>query len=468
MRSFLFFLALPLASAFLAIKDSSAEKSCVAEDSKMRSAFQNKLAGICEDMCKEVGAYPQCAQCPGFVAPDSTPGVMTWDELLEHMDNLVEWGQGEIKGWHSQAAKLIQTQTESCVVSDLKHRLAVQNKMAGICEDMCKEVGAYPQCAQCPGFVAPDSTPGVMTWDELLEHMDNLVEWGQGEIKGWKGQAAKFLQTQHNSKVVATTDEKSCVSADSKARVAFQNKLAGICEDMCKEVGAYPQCAQCPGFVAPDSTPGVMTWDELLEHMDNLVAWGQGEIKGWRSQAAKFLQTKEGSCMSNDLKHRAAVQNRMAGICEDMCKEVGAYPQCAQCPGFVAPDSTPGVMTWDELLEHMDNLVEWGQGELKGWRSQAAKFIQTSNSNAACSSEDLQHRVQLQNKLAGICEDMCKEVGAYPQCAQCPGFVAPDSTPGVMTWSELLEHMDNLVGWGQGMIKDWHSQAAKLLQIHAH
>jgi len=147
-----------------------------------------------------------------------------------------------------------------------------------------------------------------------------------------------------------------------------------------------------------------------------------------------------------------------------MCKEVGAYPQCAQCPGFVAPDSTPGVMTWDELLEHMDNLVEWGQGEIKGWHSQAAKFLQTHGKTEACTSEDLQHRVQLQNKLAGICEDMCKEVGAYPQCAQCPGFVAPDSTPGVMTWDELLEHMDNLVDWGQGMIKDWHSQAAKFIQ----
>merc|ERR1712151_912294 len=74
----------------------------VSADLSLRSQVQNKLAGICEDMCKEVGAYPQCAQCPGFVAPDSTPGVMTWDELLEHMDNLVEWGQGEIKGCHCQ------------------------------------------------------------------------------------------------------------------------------------------------------------------------------------------------------------------------------------------------------------------------------------------------------------------------------------------------------------------------------
>merc|ERR1719377_9221 len=44
-----------------------------------------------------------------------------------------------------------------------------------------------------------------------------------------------------------------------------------------------------------------------------------------------------------------------------MCKEVGAYPKCAACPSFVPPDPTPGVMTWDELLTHMDNLADWGQ-----------------------------------------------------------------------------------------------------------
>merc|ERR1719378_1528543 len=43
-------------------------------------------------------------------------------------------------------------------------------------------------------------------------------------------------------------------------------------------------------------------------------------------------------------------------MCEDMCKEVGSYPECPGCPNFVPPDPTPGVMTWDELLTHMDNL----------------------------------------------------------------------------------------------------------------
>ena len=71
------------------------DKACAAMDLKNRAALQSKLAGMCEDMCKEVGAYPNCAQCAGFVPPDSTPGVMTWEELLEHMDNLSEWGHGQ-------------------------------------------------------------------------------------------------------------------------------------------------------------------------------------------------------------------------------------------------------------------------------------------------------------------------------------------------------------------------------------
>ncbi len=35
------------------------------------------------------------------------------------------------------------------------------------------------------------------------------------------------------------------------------------------------------------------------------------------------------------------------------------------CVSSVPPDPTPGVMTWEELLEHMDNLVDWGHDELK-------------------------------------------------------------------------------------------------------
>eukprot|EP00929_Paragymnodinium_shiwhaense_P000773 TRINITY_DN1009_c0_g1_i2.p2 TRINITY_DN1009_c0_g1~~TRINITY_DN1009_c0_g1_i2.p2 ORF type:complete len:197 (+),score=54.67 TRINITY_DN1009_c0_g1_i2:68-658(+) len=181
---------------------------------------------------------------------------------------------------HSASAVLLRAKHEekSCLAADLKRRAQFQNKLAGVCEDMCKEVGAYPKCSQCPAFVAPDATPGVMTWDELLEHMDNLSSWGHEELKTWAKQASAL-------QMGAAQTEEACQEAEQKIRAKFQNKLAGVCEDMCKEVGAYPKCSQCPAFVAPDSTPGVMTWPELLTHMDNLVAWGQESIKGWHAQA---------------------------------------------------------------------------------------------------------------------------------------------------------------------------------------
>merc|ERR1719491_2141636 len=193
-------------------------------------------------------------------------------------------------------------------------------------------------------------------------------------------------------------------------------------------------------------------------------------MRAWK-KTASVLQTAqnkstegEAACTAELLKRRAQLQNKIAGACLKMCKEVGAFPKC-NCPDFVEPDSTPGVMTWDELLEYMDKLVDWSGDTMRAWKKTASVLQTAQNKStegeAACATEDLKHRAQLQNKLAGICETMCKEVGAYPKCT-CPNFVEPDSTPGVMTWPELLEFMDNLAAWGRDSIKGWHKQASVL------
>merc|ERR1719172_161592 len=188
-----------------------------------------------------------------------------------------------------------------------------------------------------------------MTWEELLEHMDNLVDWGHDQLKAWAKQASA-LQMKKKAPTSASVflegaknDEKSCQATDLKYRSKMQSKLAGMCEDMCKEVGAYPNCSQCAGFIPPDPTPGVMTWEELLEHMDNLVDWGHDQLKAWAKQASAlqtkmkmkvravasapatpaFLESDEKACEAMDLKHRGQVQGKLAGMCEDMCKEVG-------------------------------------------------------------------------------------------------------------------------------------------------
>merc|ERR1719401_2976168 len=155
-------LVLPTA-AVLNLRSAQTENACVAADLKHRIALQNKLAGSCEDMCKEIGSYPDC-KCPDFVKPDETPDVTTWDELYGYMDTLVEKSISHLKGWKEQAGmpnkfapnvSLAQLSQEACEAEDLKHRIALQNKIAGSCEDMCKEIGSYPDC-KCPDFVKPD------------------------------------------------------------------------------------------------------------------------------------------------------------------------------------------------------------------------------------------------------------------------------------------------------------------------
>merc|ERR1719511_479094 len=75
-------------------KSSASSQACVAEDLAARVMVQNRLAGICEDMCKSVGAYPKC-ECPAFTAPGADPssGNLNWDELLKFMGDLVTWGK---------------------------------------------------------------------------------------------------------------------------------------------------------------------------------------------------------------------------------------------------------------------------------------------------------------------------------------------------------------------------------------
>jgi len=225
MKCFIFALLFTTATAVVNLRKTDA---CAAEDLKRRMQLQNRLAGDCEEMCKEVGAYPKGCTCPDFVQPDSTPGVMTWPELLAHMDNLVEWGgpRGLLKQWQSQASSVLQTglDAKACAALDLKHRSQVQNKLASACLDMCKEIGAYPKC-ECPGFAPPDATPGVMTWEELNEHMDNLVAWGLDMLKKAKARAGSFIQ----NKTVADVKNQTIAKKVANRTVADVKKASGTC-----------------------------------------------------------------------------------------------------------------------------------------------------------------------------------------------------------------------------------------------
>jgi chromosome segregation ATPase len=80
------------------------------DDEKRRVALFQSLTVLmkdandaCVEMCKNTGAYPNCA-CPRFEPPDSTPGVVTWDELYDMFDSLKDQGREMLKKYHKISA----------------------------------------------------------------------------------------------------------------------------------------------------------------------------------------------------------------------------------------------------------------------------------------------------------------------------------------------------------------------------
>ena len=78
------------------------------------------------------------------------------------------------------------------------------------------------------------------------------------------------------------------------------------------------------------------------------------------------------ACLTEVLKHRAAVQNKLHEFCVDMCKELGAYPEKCTCPEYTdTTDKTPGVMTWDERLTYRADVSNNGHAVIKDWTAGA-------------------------------------------------------------------------------------------------
>ena len=175
----------------------------------------------------------------------------------------------------------------------------------------------------------------------------------------------------------------SCEAEDLAVRAQLQNKLADVCIDMCKELGAYPEKCTCPDYAdTTDKTPNTHTWEELLKYIDSVETFGHAKNQEWtkkysaiqRAKSAQSLVSVSKACLSQDLKHRAMVQNKLRDVCIDMCKEVGAYPEKCTCPNYTdTTDKTPTVVTWSELLGYMDSVADSGAAAIKSWHAAAAR-----------------------------------------------------------------------------------------------
>jgi hypothetical protein len=160
----------------------------------------------------------------------------------------------------------------------------------------------------------------------------------------------------------------SCENRDRALRVLLQDKLGNMgvhCEDMCKDMGAYPDC-QCPGFAGMPASAD-----------DN------------RACIVKYCQDPDSPC-PND-----------------------AFVTCVKSNTEVS-----ALLQWDSIFQKLQNGTNSYIQVMKKVREQKRSKV------ARCQKKDLAVRVLLQEKVASLgvhCEDMCKDMGAYPDC-QCPGF----------------------------------------------
>jgi hypothetical protein len=150
------------------------------------------------------------------------------------------------------------------------------------------------------------------------------------------------------------------------------------------------------------------------------------------------------SCVNQDLSMRALLQAKVTGPeCEDMCKKIGAYPDC-DCPGFNGQPASAGDSRscYDNYCQDPDHpcptenfrscvaettrtaaLLQWDT-VFKQVDQKFNMVMKLAQAQKACNSKEFGMLALLQAKAVSRgpdCEKMCRDVGAYPNC-QCPGF----------------------------------------------
>jgi len=398
----------------LAREEQANSVQCIANDKKQRALIQTQLAAAnvpCENMCKKVGAYPNC-QCPGFegqpaseddtrkcmdkycqdpktpcptdafigCVKESTKGsLMQWDWLLQRVNANMGIYNATQKG------QVIVHESSSCQANDKAHRALIQMQLAVFdvkCEEMCKRVGAYPHC-QCPGFEGQPATAGDTRKCAVQHCQYPKTPCPTNAFIGCVKESTKTSLSQWGSllqniavnleRVNVMLSSTSCLAQEHEHQVLIQAHLVLFnvpCEDMCKKVGAYPNC-QCPGF---------------------------------EGQAASAGDTRK--CMDQ--------------YCQD--------PR-TPCPtdafiGCVKEATKGSLIQWQSLYQRLSASL--------GLSSITSKMNASESKSPSCVAKDEAHRALIQTQLAVFnvkCEDMCKRVGAYPNC-QCPGFAGQPASEG--------------------------------------
>jgi hypothetical protein len=129
------------------------------------------------------------------------------------------------------------------------------------CEEMCKQVGAYPQGCACPGWNGmPASSDDMDTRNCYAKYCVPIAHTADPcpsdafeTCVSEKSKVPALLQVDWSARIQLT---KSALAVMVKKQKRFKADAVAMgvqCEEMCKAMGNFPEGCQCPGW---NGTPG--------------------------------------------------------------------------------------------------------------------------------------------------------------------------------------------------------------------
>jgi len=371
--------------------------SRVSEDleTKRKVAAQVAALGVfCDRMCKAVNAYPNCA-CPAPTeaelnaaaaaagippcifkhCPKDGSGICPNVQFMtcvesSYKPSLVQLNK--LPAVPELQKRVSALQTAIAQTSELEERRKVQAHVIGLgvfCDRMCKAVNAYPNCA-CPAPTeaelnaaaaaagippcifkhCPKGTEGICPNVQFMTCVESSYKPSLVQLKALP--PVPVIKKQLAAVETAVTTNMNA-QYEAKRKVVTQVVAQGVfCDRMCKAVNAYPNCA-CPAPTeaelnaaaaaagippcifkhCPKDGTGICPNVQFMTCVESSYKPSFAQLDQFPSVPdlqKRLAAIQEGVELEQKRKVEAQVL-ALGVVCDEMCKKVHAYPNCA-CP----------------------------------------------------------------------------------------------------------------------------------------
>jgi len=263
-------------------------------------------------------------------------------------------------------------QTAIAQTSELEERRKVQAHVIGLgvfCDRMCKAVNAYPNCA-CPAPTeaelnaaaaaagippcifkhCPKGTEGICPNVQFMTCVESSYKPSLVQLKALP--PVPVIKKQLAAVETAVTTNMNA-QYEAKRKVVTQVVAQGVfCDRMCKAVNAYPNCA-CPAPTeaelnaaaaaagippcifkhCPKDGTGICPNVQFMTCVESSYKPSFAQLDQFPSVPdlqKRLAAIQEGVELEQKRKVEAQVL-ALGVVCDEMCKKVHAYPNCA-CP----------------------------------------------------------------------------------------------------------------------------------------